>query len=215
MLVDKKFAEKYYSILQVLQPDATIEIGAYDAEFSQRMATVLDGKNVWAFEALPRIYETFKEDLNHINYVNLAVSDGNKKVTFGELPFDKKAGLLSGASSFLQRTEPLDATMIEVDAMTVDSIVEINNIKGKIALWIDCEGANREVLTGAVDTLKNAVSVYIEVENVEVWEGEWLKDDTVQFLVSNGFTCIDESIGTTDIQNDLIFVRNNLVSSLL
>ena len=215
MLVDNEFAEKYYAILDKLVPVSTIEIGAYDAEFSQHMATKIQGRNVWAFEALPSIHSAFKDRLRHIHYVNLAVADSEKIVVVGDLGMDKNQGIPSGASSILARIDPiLGTTEVEVEATTVDSIVAKNYIRGPIALWIDCEGANKEVLSGAINTLKNVVSVYIEVEMKEVWEGGWLKAETVKFLNDNGFVLIHEKKVYGGIQQDLIFVREDLVPLL-
>ena len=209
MLVNKEFADKYYAILDKLKPCATIEVGAYDAEFSQQMARCIDSRNVWAFEALPNIYNEFKGQLEHINYINLAVSDKDQEVTIGELDRDEKLGIPSGASSILTRIKALNTTPIKVQGHTVDTLAKTNEIHGNVALWIDCEGANREVLRGAANTLKNTMAVYIEVELEEFWEGAWLKEDTVKFLTNAGFTLVDCS--NRPVQQDLIFVRTDLL----
>lgn len=209
MLVNEEFAPKYYDLLDKLKPDSTIEIGAYDAEFSQHMSSKINPKDVWAFEAVPTIHNSFKEKLTHINYINLAISEKEQEVLIGELPIDTTVNMLSGASSILPRVVPQKATTIKVRSNSLDNIVVENNVSGKLALWIDCEGANKEVLSGSINTLKDVIAIYIEVETEQVWVDAWLKNDTVQFLNDHGFILIDQS--NDSVQHDCIFVRKELL----
>ena len=46
---------------------------------------------------------------------------------------------------------------------------------GRCAVWMDVEGASREVLTGAVGmSCTRSTSMFVEVEDREAWEGQWL-----------------------------------------
>ena len=53
-----------------------------------------------------------------------------------------------------------------------------------------CEGASREVLTGAVNVLNKVDVLFVEVEDREAWEGQWLSKDVKDFLLTHDITMI-------------------------
>lgn len=205
MFTNTNFAKIFYKHQRNKKPKSTIEIGAYDADFSVEMRKFVDLKNIWAIEANPAVHEKFKETLSDINYVNLAISDKDGYIDLNIInaPQDREDWWV-GASSILDRNDNMGTKSVKVKSMSLDSFVKNNNIKGPISLWIDAEGANREILTGSTETLKNVISIYIEVELITIWENQWLKEDVVSFLSKHGFILLEESVG---LQKDIIFIR--------
>ena len=210
MFVHAEFASKYYKILNKIKPDVAIEIGAYDGEFSQHMATVIDPKNVWAFEANPDTYNKYKDSLSHINYINMAISDKQEETALYIV--DTEEIWAPGAVSIKNRNDGQQEKIISVvQTNTLDSFVKENNISGDISLWVDVEGANKEVLLGSIETLKNVTSIYIEVETYGFWKNIWFKDDVLKLLHRYNFTAIGQS--TDWKQHDIIFVRNDYLET--
>jgi FkbM family methyltransferase len=209
MSVNIQFANIFYNYQKTYNPKATIEIGAHHAEFSLQMKNYFDIKNIWAIEANPMVYKKFKKLCSSINYVNLAISDKNgyTKLNLVDEP-DNPQYWHTLTSSILNRIDDLKTNGIKVQTLTLDTFVKDNNISGPISLWIDVEGANKEVLLGSTETLKNVISIYIEVETSAIWDKQWIKKDVVIFLKNNGFMLAEESGFTGSQQQDLIFIRS-------
>ena len=54
-------------------------------------------------------------------------------------------------------------------------------------MWVDVEGATREVLTGADGFLANVDLVLVEVEEIPIWSaGQWLRTDVSEYLATHG-----------------------------
>ena len=59
---------------------------------------------------------------------------------------------------------------VEVDCTTIDDFCKKNNIDHIDFLWMDTQGAEREVLTGAKKMLKNISFIYTEYYDEEMYE---------------------------------------------
>lgn len=73
--------------------------------------------------------------------------------------------------------------MTKLHAVTVDSIT--NGIPGPYFLWIDVEGAELDVLRGAIDTLKQTAWVNVEAQNWGLLKTH--AEDVDQWMVQNGY----------------------------
>ena len=78
MFTDNELLNSYIKIQEKNKPDISVEIGAFDADFSKSMIGICN--NIYAFEASPFVYRKFKDDMHGINYINKAVSDKNEEV---------------------------------------------------------------------------------------------------------------------------------------
>lgn len=205
MFTNKDLLKKFFNIQKQIKPTHTIEIGSYDADFSQAMTRIINNKNIWAIEANVEAYNRFKDKLSNINYLNYAISDKDGITDFNVIR-DSGFEWEPGASSILSRNDNLTTSNIQVQSITLDTFVKNNNISGKISLWIDAEGANREVLLGGTETLKNASSIFIEVEQILLWKDQWLKDDVIKHLSGFGFR-LQHDESNSHPQQDLIFIK--------
>jgi len=212
MFTNLDFMNKYLTIIKDLGIEYSIEIGAYDADFSIAMSDYINPKNIWAIEANPNIHLKFLNQLKNINYLNLAISDISGHVyinTIIDIPESKDKYWFDAASSILPRKENNIVDSIKIKSKTLDEFILENKINKNIALWIDCEGANKEVLVSAENSFKFISCIYIEVENEEVWENQWLIKDVVFFLEKKGFVLVKQSSYNT-LQSDLIFIKKEL-----
>jgi FkbM family methyltransferase len=205
-------AENFLGLQYDLKPAVTIEIGAREAWFSKEMVNF--NRNVFAFEANPHAYAEFSGWFTKEQYLNLAVSDKNGLVSLEFANEDK----LGGAHSILKRTEYFDAGRVEVESVRLDDyILPKISPSDRIALWVDVEGATREVLSGAKEVLKQVDSIFIEVEHKHFWEGQMLADEVTHVLSEAGFSFLwrDYEWFPPDqpypLQENYIFVRTSLL----
>ena len=200
-----ELSEQFIELQKHLNPDFAIEVGAHEASFSRSISDLLNIGSV-AFEANPDVYNHFKDSITdeRIQYLNYAVSDVSRVITF-----HTHTSELAGNNSIKNRIGHNSIKEQEVLAYTLDDFVKEFDIEfNNLVLWIDCEGANREVLTGSVDTLKRCSSIFIETEDKLYWEDQWLTEDVVDFLDSQGFS-VQKSEDIYQAQKNIIFIRRN------
>jgi FkbM family methyltransferase len=205
MFIHDEITEKFVKLQEILKPTVSIEVGSYDADFSKKMSFL--SKKCFAFEASPFVYAKFKDSMGGIDYINKAVSNVD-----GSIKFEIQSHLNPsevGNNSIKNRNEDLNYAYIDVDSVSLDSF--FSNLNENIVLWIDCEGASEEVLTGAESLLINVSSIFIETETKEFWKKCWFEQDVIDYLKGFGFELLYKSFAYEN-QNNCIFVKNNLIS---
>jgi FkbM family methyltransferase len=178
MYSDKSMLQSFIDIQKIMLPSLSIEIGAYDADFSKSMVGI--AKEIWAFEASPYVYEKFK-DIEGVNYINLAISNKSGLMDF---EIQQNEHNLIANNSIMKRNDNTAKQYIPVESKSLNDLFKDRK---NIALWIDCEGANEQVLTGASEILPNVQSIFIEVETVRFWKNQWLENDVKSYLENFGF----------------------------
>lgn len=213
----------FFGLVKDIQPRVFVEAGANDGQTSvdirQMFATMpeLTGPSrVVAFEANPYNFKHYgdKRDFasQGVEYLNLAVTNVPGPVTFQVRTSvgGSVTGPLTGRNSLLKRAnEEATYEEVTVDGTTLD--VFFANEGGPFALWIDVEGASRQVLTGAESVLARADVVLIEVEDAAVWEGQWLTDEVAVYLDSLGLIAVARDFEYRSQHNEL-FVRDERLS---
>jgi FkbM family methyltransferase len=203
MIIDDNgiLSEQFFIMQKDINPDYSIEVGAHAAEFSVEISNNL-GINAVAFEAGSAVYEKFKDQVSNdlVKYLNYAISDKDGFETFTVAHDEYR-----GNNSIIPRTDKANIKTENVKSYRLDTYFKDANFKNA-CLWIDVEGANEKVLTGAVETLKRVSSIFIETEDYPHWQDGWLTLDVVKFLNSHGFTVLDhETIWQT--QHNIIFIK--------
>lgn len=202
MFSDIVVLKDFLKIQKKLQPTMSIEIGSYDGDFSKKM--VAHKIPVYAFEASPYVYEKFKYRMKDIHYINKAVTNYEGSATFYIDGLFNPANI--GHNSIKANRWNLEK-QIDVPCTSLDSyFAHINN--EKIALWIDCEGANKEVLEGASRILSMTDSILIEVEHMQLWKDIWIRQDVIDYLDINGFALYKEYPAYKD-QTNCLFIKKN------
>ncbi len=199
-------SEKFCKIQSDINPDYSIEVGANQAEFSVEMSQTL-GIKATAFEANPVLFEKYRHVASdNLEYLNYAVWN-----EAGEVSFNIHHDVLSGDNSVKVRARAKTVKAYVVESITLDNYFEGIDFK-KAALWIDVEGANREVLIGATKTLNRCASIFIETEDHAYWEDQWLTKDVIAFLEGLGFMLLD-SEDVYSRQKNIIFVKKEMLQN--
>lgn len=179
-----------------------IEIGAYDGDFSR--AILKRNIPVYAFEGSPYVYERFKDHMGEVFYINKAITDYDGYVTFN---IDNAHSPESVGHNGIKGGRWGSERFIDVPCNSLDSyFAYINN--ERIALWIDCEGANKEVLEGGSRILSMTDSILIEVEHKQLWKDIWTRQDVINYLDSQGFELYKEYYAYHD-QTNCLFIRKD------
>lgn len=204
MWTDDKSMSYFVGIQENLKPTLSIEVGAYDADYSKLM--IKNNIPIYAFEASTPVYDRFKDSLANINYINAAIADYDGEVQFNFIVGEEPSSI---GHNGIKTGRWKVANTTTVQCYSLDSYFQ--DIKDQnIALWIDCEGANKEVLEGAKNLLEQVSSIYIEVEHTQLWKDIWTRADVISYLNGKGFDMIKEYPAYPN-QTNCIFIKKSLV----
>jgi len=159
---------KYFNISE----GTFIDIGANIGKFSIIMGKKLDDKGkVLAIEPHPKNFKILQKNielnnLKNVTTLNLACS--NKK---GNLQLFLDEDGTGGHSTIKSKKTKAGNNKIWVKAETLDSIIKKEKIKKVNLIKIDVEGAEANVLRGAIKTLNKSRPKII----FEAWDEQYLK----------------------------------------
>ena len=202
-ILSKKFCE----MQNILKPDYAIEVGAHAAEFSMEMANLFS-INAVAFEANPYVFQMHHEskNTNLVKYLHYAISNHDGIIKFNI--HDPRPN--AGNNSIKIRSGDFSLQEHDVKCYKLDTYFKDTEFKNA-CLWIDAEGANGEVLSGAIETLSRCSSIFIETEDIAFWEEQWLTEDVESFLNQQGFEKIDSEYAY-HMQQNIIFIKKGVLN---
>ena len=207
------------------------DIGACQAEDSIRYAKLFPQANIYAFEALKSnfdkgiaLIEEYYKLSTRVSFHFLALSDKKGTATFyvssDNMP-NKNSAKERGnkSSSLLPPTEEQKKLFSwlsykekqEVETERLDAFCQQEGISEIDFIHMDVQGAELMVLQGAGDFLDKVHVLWLEVESVELYENQPLKNDIENFLQKAGFTCILDKAG--NVCGDQLYVNKRYYSS--
>ena len=214
-----ELARYFLDLQKDLLPDISIEVGAHEASFSYLFKMQNPSASSWAFEANPYVYSMFKNknELVGISYLNLSVSNKSSTVDFYVQKSHNGNRVINTLpnNSTLRRSEGgWEYETVKVQSISLDDFFllskRVTSLQN-VCLWVDVEGASREVLTGAESLLDRVSSILIEVEHKQHWVDQWLFEDVDKFLVSKGFVATAKDSEFQHIgQNNVVYARNTI-----
>ncbi|MBS0564813.1 MAG: FkbM family methyltransferase [Proteobacteria bacterium] len=208
----------FYGLQKVLKPQAVLEIGAYRAEFSVRMARA--GIEAHAFEANPYNHGKFADEIAAtgypVRYQNCAMSDRDGEVSFEIKRRVNGVEVSPGArNNSLMRRAP-DFGEVEYETVTVPSVrlatyLARHGLAGRtFSAWIDVEGALGRVMAGFGGALANCLSLIVEVEEIPYWDGQMLYAQAMAAFRGEGFLPVARDFESR-FQHNIVFLRAPLL----
>jgi FkbM family methyltransferase len=121
------------------------------------------------------------------HYVIAAATDhvGETELTIGSHPY--WSSLLNRDDAYWQRMNKLHTGKVKVPAVTVDSLSRELNLSPPFLLKLDIQGAERAVLRGARETLKETDVVICEIDLADFHDLDEIMDDA-------GFSLFDITV---------------------
>lgn len=223
----KKFFNKLKKIIGEDINDI-VEVGAHFGEDTLRFFYFFPECNVYSFEADPRNYKIMKKiiknDKCHIYdyavcdrdyetmkfYQSYNNVDNNffKPEKYSFISYDDFLNLNlngSGSSSLKKsnRKDLVDSNEIEVKTISLDSWSVDYNIKKIDLIWIDVQGAEREVILGSKKLLTKTKYVFIEYGETS-YDGAMSRLQTIELFYNLNFKLIHD-FSDNQINGDLLF----------
>ncbi len=157
-------------IFQVFRPkqwDNFVDVGAHIGRYSMMTAKRIGNLGrVIAIEAHPETFELLKKNMalngfHNVTTINSVVSSQKGKVKLYLAGHD--SGFTIYNTIMINRAKPTEK-FLEVEANTLDNILNENNVQRVNYVKIDVEGAELEVLKGAVNTLSSNKDLTLLIE---------------------------------------------------
>lgn len=171
----------FFKIIDRLSVTTTLEVGAFQAEFSRKFMSEAPARHALAVEANPYNYNKFKGSLTAagVLYHHAAVLDreGPCELQLHVTDIDVENGYIRGNNSILKSDARPETRAVSVPGTTLDALVTSYVTSKSIpdpavrhpALWIDVEGALDLVIKGGEQTISNSLVIFAEVETERLW----------------------------------------------
>jgi FkbM family methyltransferase len=190
-------------------PVTFMEIGSRDGHDTKHVADYwnLNPKDCYIIEAYPALCDRIKAQYPEFNTFGFAASNKIGTVEFNAVPLTEADNNV-GISSILECVAyAVESEKISVKANTISNFLNTLRLTGIDLVKIDVEGFTQEVLYGFGNKLKNIKAIQVETEKSEMWKGQKIHDDIVEFMESKGFTLLSKYDAWGN-QNDCLFINN-------
>ncbi len=224
----KKQLLNYFNVDKLL---TIFDIGSCEGEDSIRYSKLFPKAIIHSFEPNPLNYNKAKKNIQNYNAMqnitlnNIALSnsigtkkmyissghpkgtENNSKWNYG----NKSSSLLKPNMSLMKKNYSWLTfnDVINVQTSTLLTYCDNNNIKEIDFVHLDVQGAEKKVLEGAGALMVKIKMIFLEVENVELYINQPLKNEIEGYLIKNHFRkIIDIGNGVTGDQlyfNEKIF----------
>lgn len=208
-----------------------LDIGACEGLDSVRYAKLFPQSKIYAFEPLEANIDKIRKYKKHFKTTNIevvpqALSDKEGTATFhvssgnpegkesdewdygnkssSLLPPDKKLHELHKWLKFEEK--------VEVATNTLNNFCQSYSIDEIDFIHMDVQGAELMVLKGAGDFLRRIKLIWMEVEEVSLYEQQPLKPEVQSFMAKNGFVKVKDTVN--DISGDQLYVRADLKGAI-
>jgi FkbM family methyltransferase len=187
--------------------DTVIDIGAHIGRYTITSSKqVGDSGKVVAIEADPDNFQLLKRNIALNNLTNVLPLNYAVFSTRTRIKLYQQSASAKYNSLMLTRATKSEK-YVEVEADTLDSILELNAVNQVNWIKIDVEGAEFEVLKGSTKTLSNEnVSLFIEIHNIE---DPRHYDNVVDFLKYHNYEITFEQRYEDSGESHVIFRKNN------
>ena len=205
-------------LIKDLKFETVLDIGSNKGQFILLVEKIfMDKKIFYSFEP---IYEMIKKqqrffsNKKNIFFFNFALGRGFETKKFNIT--NRK-----DSSSFLEINDAIknnDHKINEkrnVEIKPLNNVIDVNNLIKPILIKIDVQGYEFEVLKGSDDILKLTKYIIIEVSENEIYKGQSLANEIIEYLKNFNFTIKKETkpykISGSDFkQKDILFTNEML-----
>ena len=195
MKVTKKTTEKinkeYLKILIDTETPTILDIGCYDGQDSLELAELFKKPTIYCFEPDQRSLELFNKLIKkdrRIKLISKVVSNIDGKVELYQSSSPKRNH--PSASSSIKQPKNILTIFPDIEynkpiitnSIKLDTWAKKNNINKIDLMWVDVNGAEKEVIEGAKNILNYTRFLFIEFSNKELWAGQINKKELISLL---------------------------------
>jgi FkbM family methyltransferase len=200
----------FVGAIKRLQADCILDIGSRDGDQSVLFRDLRPKAYVAAFEANPTNYQSILSrnlDRQAIEIFPYAISNSKGTATFYVV--DPEAYPGANGSSSLVVGNSCTKEVIQVETRrTDDFVLEHAPEAHRIALWIDVERAEYEVLEGILKIKDRVLLVHVETVIKPEHENQKTLSELTELMKSYGFILCGSNIDNGQVAGDAVFISN-------
>lgn len=193
----KQFFDTYVKQFKEL-PRTVLEIGSRDGNDAEtlRIMSNLEPWKTYVVEPHPELYRLITINYPFFNVYPFAISEKAEVLSFNAIPSTQHPMHVVGTSSLLKKTTTAKAKnegethperWIKVMSITGTNLLELIDKPEIDIVKIDVEGLSYQVLKSFGPDIRLLKALHIEVEMVEIWEGQHKYDEIQAYLRNWGF----------------------------
>lgn len=168
-----------------------LDIGANRGQFALYACGRFPSATVHSFEPIPQARARLESIIpagRDVRTYGVALASGAGEVEFNVTADDDSSSLLAPSQTQLDAfpgSRP--AEKITVDTARLDDLLTPGELIPPVLMKLDVQGGELDALKGAPETLKVTDLVLVECSFVELYEGQPLYDEVIEFLGGQGF----------------------------
>ena len=175
-----------------IAPKVIYDIGANVLHWTGEAKQIWPNAKYVAFDAMPAAKFLYEQDKVDHAIELLSDTDGkslnfylNEMAPAGNSYYKENSIVNPSADHFFNESHRVTMT-----AKTLDTVVKEKGFPAPDLIKIDVQGAEIDVLKGAVETLKSVTDIILEGQVVEYNKGAPLKDQVISYVESIGFELV-------------------------
>ena len=204
-------------ILAELQLNTVVDIGANRGQFALCIRRLYPHAQIFSFEPLRKPARAWMRNFAHdtqARLFNKAIGVQSGSATMYVSRWDVSSSLLPFAQAQHDNfplTEEASREVVEIT--TLETCIEAHLIRDTALLKLDVQGFELSALQGCGLLLERFRYVYVEASFIELYVGQALATQVIEFLFSRGFSLVcvaNLSCGASmqPIQADFLFSKN-------
>jgi FkbM family methyltransferase len=161
-----------------------LDVGAHTGQFVTKMRSCGFKGQIISFEPVAQFHKTLRDKSR--NDPNWVIAE---QMGLGDQPGELTIKVMGTHSSFKEMINSLDYRSEIVPVATLDSVIDRFGIDPttRLALKLDVQGYEKEVLEGGLKTLEHVHAMLIELSMKPVYHGEVHYLDMLSYLREKGF----------------------------
>ncbi len=205
-------------IIQYYKIDTLFDIGANVGQYASKMREIGFKDKIVSFEPLKSAFKTLQEkSSNDNNWIinNYALGDENTVSVINVSENSVFSSIMPILSAPIENdSQAKTITKEQIEIKKIDSIFNIFcNDSNNVMIKIDTQGFEKNVIDGAIESLKKIKIIQLEMSIVPLYENELLVGEMIKYLEDKGFKLFSLENGFSNpingqlMQVDGIFVN--------
>tara|TARA_R110002074_G_scaffold110272_2_gene237301 strand:+ start:5060 stop:5740 length:681 start_codon:yes stop_codon:yes gene_type:complete len=224
----KHYKPKFDLIYNLINKDdpVILEIGAHFGEDTLRFLETFESPRIYCFEPDPRNCKIFKKYVKdeRVSFFQLALSNETGEAEFYPTYEKSNSSTIPSKYDWIREEDYLENKLnssggsslkkggnhalhfsIKVKTQRFDKWYDDSNLQDIDFVWIDVQGAEKDVFDGMGKQIKNIKYIWVEYGET-TYEDAMTRDQTIEYLNAKGFI-LNEVLSDRGFQGDLLFQR--------
>jgi FkbM family methyltransferase len=189
------------------EPKVIYDIGSCVGHWTREAEKIWPNAKIILFDALELLEFLYQEKFNNYDYhLGVLSSEDDKTVKFYQDPFNlggnsyyKEIG-----SHYFNTPEHL---FVYKKTKKLDTIVKEKSFPLPDLIKMDVQGAEKDIIKGALETIKNCKHLIVEMQIVDFNQGAPKAEETGPYIESLGYKCIGYRFSDNGPDADYGFMR--------